>query len=95
MCVQCHSPRDESGNLIRAQLLKGAPVPVSRPRWIQDWAIIAPRIAGLPGYTEQDALRLYMKGIARTGKPPMPPMPPFRLTEQDARDIYAFLTTVH
>ena len=91
MCVQCHSPRDEHGNLLRDRLFMGAPVPVERPRFLQDWAISAPRLAGLPGYAEEDALRLWMRGIARTGNPPRPPMPPFRLTEQDARDIYAFL----
>ncbi len=31
MCVQCHSPRDENGELIETALLTGAPMPVKSP----------------------------------------------------------------
>ncbi|HLN82970.1 MAG TPA: hypothetical protein VK355_05105, partial [Candidatus Binatia bacterium] len=52
MCVECHTPRDESGNLIRDEYLNGAPVPVKAPPYPQiNWAVKAPAIAGLIGYT--------------------------------------------
>jgi hypothetical protein len=91
MCIQCHSPREQRGNLIPSQLFMGAPIPVTPPSWATNWALIAPRIAGLPAYTEEDALRLLAQGIARTGAPPRLPMPPFRLSDQDAHDVYTFL----
>ena len=94
MCIQCHSPREQKGNLIPSQLFMGAPIPVTPPAWATNWALLAPRIAGLPAYTEEDALRLLARGIARTGAPPRSPMPPFRLSDQDAHDIYAFLMSL-
>lgn len=94
MCVQCHTPRDRNGDLILSELFMGAPVPVSQPTWATSWAFKAPRIARMPGYTEADAVRLLTQGISRTGQPPMSPMPPFRMSEQDAKDIYAYLSTL-
>jgi mono/diheme cytochrome c family protein len=94
MCIQCHSPREESGNLIPSQFFMGAPIPVTPPSWGRDWALVAPRIAGIPGYAGKDALRLLTQGIARTGAQPRPPMPPFRLSDQDAHDIYSFLISI-
>jgi len=51
MCVECHTPRDQGGRLIRAEYLRDAPVPVKAPPYPNlKWAIKAPAIAGLPGY---------------------------------------------
>jgi len=51
MCVEGHTPRDQGGGLIRAEYLRGAPVPVKAPPYPNlKWAIKAPAIAGLPGY---------------------------------------------
>jgi len=41
MCVQCHTPRDVDGNLDRARLFKGAPIPVRSPFLNQTWAFAA------------------------------------------------------
>ena len=95
MCVQCHSPRDTNGNVIAPDLFMGAPVPVSKPSWLTEWALRAPRIAGTPGYSEVDFVRLLTQGIPRAGQPPLRrPMPPFRMSEQDAKDIYSYLASL-
>jgi hypothetical protein len=95
MCVQCHSPRDVNGNLIASDLFMGAPVPVSAPTWLTEWALRAPRIAGTPGYNEADFVRLLTQGTPRAGQPPIRrPMPPFRMSEQDAKDLYSYLSTL-
>jgi mono/diheme cytochrome c family protein len=95
MCFECHTPRDEHGELKRNDWLLGAPIPVSPPRFDEaSWAIRAPRIAGMPGYTEEEGIRLLTRGIDRTGKPLRPPMPPFRLSEADARAVVAYLKAV-
>jgi mono/diheme cytochrome c family protein len=40
MCVECHTPRDDNGRLIRTQYLRGAPVPVKAPPYPNmKWAI--------------------------------------------------------
>jgi mono/diheme cytochrome c family protein len=91
MCFECHSTRDEKGNLIPATLFKGGPMPV-RPPWMNDWALSTPRIAGLPGYTDELAIRLLTQGaIKRDGTQARPPMPRFRMTPQDAADVVAYV----
>jgi mono/diheme cytochrome c family protein len=94
MCVQCHSPRDESGVLIEGQHFIGAPMPVSSPFRGQAWTTKAPHIRGLNFLSESQAIELLCKGIAHTGNPPDPPMPPFRLTREDAQAIYAYLKSL-
>jgi hypothetical protein len=95
MCVHCHTPRDESGQLIRSQYLRGAPVPVKPPPYpAVRWALKAPAIAGLPGYTREEGLRLLMEGIAASGARPDPPMPPFRLNRTDAEAVVVYLKSL-
>ena len=94
MCVKCHSGRDSSGVIIPAERYKGGSIPPG-PQWIADWPVRAPRNAGLPGYTDDEARRLLMQGaIARDGTQLRPPMPRFRMTLQDANDVIAFLRSV-
>lgn len=94
MCVECHSPRDEKGDLIQSQELKGGAVPV-RPPWTNDWALVAPRIQGLPGYDDEQATRLLSEGaIGRDGSQLRPPMPRFHMTKQDAADVTAYLRSL-
>lgn len=95
MCIQCHTPHMENGRLIREQLLMGAAVPVTSPFDGVLWANTAPRIAGLPQYTEEDAVRLLTTGIGRNGNPLRPPMPPFRMNDQDAKDVVAYLKSLN
>jgi hypothetical protein len=94
MCAECHSTRDEQGQIVPDTRFMGGPVPV-RPPWPNDWAIRAPRIAGLPGYTEELGIRLLTQGaISRTGAPLRRPMPPFHMTAQDAADVVAYLKSL-
>jgi cytochrome c len=94
MCPQCHSPRDDEGNIIESREFEGGPVPV-RPPWRNDWALIAPRNKGLPGYDEAQAMRLLTEGaIGRDGRQLKPPMPRFRMTRQDAADVIAYMRSL-
>ncbi len=94
MCFECHSPRDENGNIIESQKYLGGAVPV-RPSWGTNWAIKAPRNKGLPGYTDDLAFRLLMQGsIGRDGLQLRPPMPRFYMTHQDAADVIAFMRSL-
>jgi mono/diheme cytochrome c family protein len=95
MCIQCHTPRDKNGQLILSEYLGGAPIPVNPPPYPnQKWALKAPAIAGLPGYTREQGVRLLMEGITRNGTPPNPPMPPFRFTRADAEAVVSYLMTL-
>jgi mono/diheme cytochrome c family protein len=95
LCVECHTPRDENGILKASEYLKGAPVPVKSPPYPQmKWAVKAPAIAGLPGYTEEQSIRLLMDGLTRDGRRPDPPMPQFRLNRVDAEAVVAYLKSL-
>jgi len=48
VCSQCHTPRNNTGDLERSQWLKGAPVWLLPARPMGDWPLQAPRIAGSP-----------------------------------------------
>jgi len=94
MCVECHSERDHEGTIIPGRQFMGGPIP-TRPAWALEWADRAPRNAGLPGYTDEQALRLLTEGaIARDGRQLRPPMPRFRMTPEDAADVIAFLRSL-
>ena len=58
------------------------------------WALKAPAIAGLPGYTEEQSIRLLTEGLTRDGKRPDPPMPQFRLNRSDAEAVVAYLKSL-
>jgi hypothetical protein len=93
MCVECHSGRDSRGNIVGSQRYLGGPIPFTPP-W-QDWATQAPRNKGLPGYTDELALRLLTQGsIGRRGEQLRPPMPRFRMSAQDAADVIAFMRSL-
>ena len=94
MCIECHSRRDASGNILPSDVFEGGPIPFAPP-WPNDWANRAPRNKGLPGYSDEQALRLLTEGaIGRDGKQLRPPMPRFRMTRQDAADVIAFLRSL-
>ena len=95
LSVECHTPRDENGNLKPTEYLKGAPVPVKSPPYPQmKWALKAPAIAGLPGYTEEQSMRLLMDGLTRDDRRLDPPMPQFRLNRADAEAVVAYLKSL-
>ena len=95
MCVQCHTPRNQTGELLETRYLQGGPVPVSAPPNFRiDWAYKAPAIPGLPGYSIQDGIKLLTEGITPDGRVPKAPMPKFRLTRADAEAVVTYLKSL-
>lgn len=90
LCADCHSPRLPTGEFDRGRWLMGAPIGF-KPLVDMPWVPIAPPIAGLPGYTDDQAVRLLTSGQSATGRPILPPMPGFRLAEDEARAVVAYL----
>ncbi len=94
MCEQCHTQRDERGTPDRAHWLMGGPVNY-RPSYSDpSWAQREPRLAGSPPGTDAEFIRLLTTGISRTGQPPRAPMPPFRMTQEDAQAVLAYLKSL-
>jgi mono/diheme cytochrome c family protein len=94
MCVQCHSPRDRHGAILREEEFRGAPNPFPPPFEGVRWAIRSVNIRGLGGLSEEAVIRLLTTGIGRNGSPPDPPMPPFRMSRADADAIVAYLRSL-
>lgn len=93
-CGQCHSPHDEADSAGRSHWLQGAPVWLVSAEPVENWPLIAPRIAGaLPG-TDEEVEKLLTTGIWKTGAYLRPPMPQFRMTQQDAEAVVNYLKSV-
>ena len=91
MCWECHSARDSQGSIVVGTKFKGGAMPV-RPTFSGDWPNQIPRIAGLPGYDDEQAMRLLTQGAIRwDGRQLRAPMPRFRMSQQDAADVIAYL----
>lgn len=92
-CGDCHSTRGENGQFVPALHLKGAALPFA-PTVPMPWAAASTTIAGLPGYTDEQAVKLFTQGLKPDGQMPRPPMPQFRFTEEDARAVVAYLRSL-
>lgn len=93
LCSDCHTPRDEKGQLIRERLLLGAALPF-QPTVPMPWAPAAPPIAGLPAMTEAQAIAFLQTGRRPDGTQPRPPMPEFRLNQADATAVAVYLKSL-
>jgi mono/diheme cytochrome c family protein len=94
MCVECHSPRDRRGVILREQEFRGAPNPFVSPFPGVRWAVRSVNLRGLGGLPEEAVIRLLTTGIGRDGSPPDPPMPEFRMSRADAEAIVAYLRSL-
>ena len=58
-------------------------------------ANIAPPLAGAPaGYSEEQFIAFLQTGVRPDGSQTRPPMPPYRLNEDDARAVAAYIATL-
>lgn len=92
-CNDCHTPMTPQGpDMTRS--LQGATL-MFEPTIQIPWAPAAPSIAGLPeGYTEEQFVAFMQTGVRADGSHTLPPMPAFRLNEEDARAMAAYIATV-
>ena len=94
MCGDCHTPRDEKGEFIKEQWMKGATLSFKPIAPMPVWADKAVNIAGLPGWDKDAAIKFMMTGIAYNGLPARPPMPQYRFNRADAEAIVAYLKSL-
>lgn len=92
-CNDCHTPMTPQGPDM-AHSLQGATL-MFQPTIDIPWAPVAPPIAGIPAhYTEEQFAAFLQTGVRPDGSRPLPPMPPFRLNEEDARAMTAYIATL-
>ena len=93
MCATCHSPKTDKGDYDRTQWLQGDVLDI-KPDHLMPFASVAPPIAGMPGFTDAQALKFLETGIDVTGKPAMYPMPQYRFSHEDALAVLAYLRSL-
>ena len=94
LCGDCHTPRNDKGEPIKEQTLRGATLDFKPTVPMPVWADKASNIAGLPGWDKDAAIKFMMTGVAYNGLPSRPPMPQFRFNQQDAEAIVAYLKSL-
>lgn len=94
VCSQCHTPHDSNGSMDRAHWLDGAAVWLKPAEPVENWPLLAPRIAGNPPGTDAEMVKLLTTGIWRDGKPLRAPMPQFRMSHSDAEAVVAYLKSI-
>ncbi len=93
MCAECHTPKTDKGDYDRTQWLQGNLLDF-KPTVLMPFAAVAPPIAGMPGFTDEQALKFLETGIDVTGKRAMPPMPQYRFNPDDAQAVLAYLRSL-
>ena len=93
-CTDCHTPMNEKGEPIKEQWLKGSTLMFKPTVPVPNWADKSANIAGLPGWSDEAAIKFFMTGIAYNGLPARPPMPQYRYNRQDAAAIVAYLKSL-
>lgn len=94
MCGECHTPRDADGNLDQSRWLEGARIWIKPVHTMYNWAEWAPRLAGLPSYTDDQAEDVLEKGIGPNGAAIRPPMHIYHMNQADALTIIAYLRSL-
>lgn len=94
LCGDCHTPRDDKGEPIKEKWLQGAVLPIKPIGPMPVWAAESADIAGLPGWSAEEAIRFFMTGVARNGLPARPPMPAYRFNQSDAEAVVAYLKSL-
>jgi mono/diheme cytochrome c family protein len=94
LCGDCHTPHDEQGQPIAGQKLQGAALAIEPTVPVPIWAAMAPGIAGLPRWSDADAVALLSTGESTKGIRVRPPMPAYRLTRQDAEAVVSYLRSL-
>jgi mono/diheme cytochrome c family protein len=93
LCGDCHTPHGPQGPDLEHRL-QGGPN-VTTPTIPIPWADVVPSIAGIPEhYTEAQFITFLQTGVRPDGSHPRPPMPPYRLNEDDARAVSAYIATL-
>jgi mono/diheme cytochrome c family protein len=93
MCIDCHSPRGEKGGFLEGRHLTGATLDFAATVPMP-WAPFAPKIAGLENFTAEEAVRFFMTGTRPSGAPTLPPMPGYRMNQEDAAAVTAYLKSL-
>lgn len=93
-CAECHTPRNDRGELRADAWLRGGPVWIRPVAHISNWADNAPPLAGFPSFTEEQGETILEKGMGPQGEELRPPMHIYHMNHADAKAIIAYLKSL-
>jgi mono/diheme cytochrome c family protein len=93
-CPECHTPRNDRGELRADAWLRGGPVWIRPVAHIPTWADNAPPLAGFPSFTEEQGETILEKGTGPQGEELRPPMHIYHMNHADAKAIIAYLKSL-
>jgi hypothetical protein len=93
-CAECHTPRNERGELRADAWMKGASIWIRPVAHIANWADNAPPLAGFPSFTEEQGERILEKGTGPEGEELRPPMHIYHMKHEDAKAIIVYLRSM-
>jgi Cytochrome c len=93
-CHDCHTPRDQQGRFIQEKWLHGSLLFMKPAFPIPGWTSQSPGIAGLPNWTDEQAITFLTTGIAPDGTQAHPPMPQYRFNRADAKAVVVYLRSL-
>jgi hypothetical protein len=94
MCEECHTPRDDGGNLDESRRLQGAPIWIQPVHAMTDWANRAPGLAGFVGFTDAQGEDILERGVGPNGIAIQPPMHIYHMNQADAQAVIAYLRSL-
>lgn len=94
MCSECHTPRNDNGELETARYLQGSPIWIMPVHPNTNWAMRAPAIAGFEAWTDAQGEEILEHGIGPNGLPIQPPMHVYHMSHADATAIIAYLRSL-
>jgi mono/diheme cytochrome c family protein len=97
-CADCHTPATETGEPDRARWLKGAVLPFAPIEAVKNWHKTAPDITSasrlFQKWGEPGMVKFLTTGRGPSGNAADAPMPGYRLKQDDAEAIVAYLKSL-
>ncbi len=97
-CQDCHTPMMEKGELDRSKWLKGSVLGFQPVKPVPGWHKTAPDLTPGGGlwerWGEAGLVKFLTTGVGPRGNPADPPMPAYKLNQDDAEAIVAYLKSL-
>jgi len=94
MCADCHTPMNDKGEFLQDKWLQGTKLFFAPTVPMPVWADTSKDIAGLPGWTHENAVKFLMTGLEPSGQPARPPMPQYHMNKADAEAVVSYLESL-
>lgn len=97
-CQMCHTPLDEKGELDKTKWLKGAVMNIAPIAPVQGWHKTAPDLTSssrlFERWKEEGLVKFMVTGLNPKGGKADAPMPTYKLSQEDAEAVVAYLKSL-